>query len=307
MTFMGTLWTLAAVIAALAAACIGDLISEEIRCRLDRLPQRLIRLAVRRVPADLRRELYDEWTAELEEVLRGAQAPPITRLVLGTLFAGGLLRVAGDIGRQLTASEKGDTATPHSSRHVLNPLPALVLVLGVLVVAASLVWLGAPERTNGGPPTAGGAIVAPPGYTSTRDPGSGISLAVPNGWTRSQFNNNTFWTAPDRNSFIQIDTTVWADSSNQQALRAEADVKRRSDAFGDYSQKGIEDLTYQGQPATDWEFTFTAANKQKIHAQERFVRLGGHTYAVYFRVPDSAWLSSADRVNVLYQTFRASG
>jgi hypothetical protein len=299
MTFMGAVWTVIAVVAALAMACIGDLISEEIRYRLDRLPHGLIRLAVRRVPADLRGDLYDEWTAELHEVLRGAKAPPITRLVLGTFFAGGLLRVAGDIGRQLTSSERpeeDDAATLRSSRHVANLLPALAL--GVLVVAAPLLWQGFTEGNNGGP-------AVPAGYTITGVRGSGFSLAVPNGWTHSQFRNNTFWTAPDRNSFIQIDATAWQGSSNQQALRAEADTKRRSDAFRDYSQKRVEDLTYQGQPATDWEFTFTATGNQEIHAQERFVRLGGRTFGLYFRTPESAWLSSAERVNVLYQTFRA--
>jgi hypothetical protein len=178
-------------------------------------------------------------------------------------------------------------------------------------VAAPLLWLGLTERKNGEPHGDGGlAIAVPHGYTSVRGPGFSLgsfSLAVPHGWTRSQLNNNTFWTSPDRNSFIQIDTTAWPGSPNQQALRAEADAKRRSDAFGDYSQRRVEDLRYQGQPATDWEFTFTATDKQKIHAQERFVRLGEQTYALYFRTPKSAWLPSADRLNVLYQTFRSSG
>ena len=172
-----------------------------------------------------------------------------------------------------------------------------------VVVAAVVVWQVFIKDDGQGGTGAQSPATAPTGFTIVRGPG--FSLAAPNGWTRSQLNNNTFWAAPDRNSFIQIDTTAWAGSSNQQAFRAENDAKRRSDAFGDYSQKKVEDLTYQGQPATDWEFTFTATNKQKIHAQERFVRLGGHTYAIYFRAPDSAWLSSADRVNVLYQTFRA--
>ncbi|HZB31150.1 MAG TPA: hypothetical protein VE465_13380 [Streptosporangiaceae bacterium] len=193
----------------------------------------------------------------------------------------------------------------------MNPLLALAVVLGVLVVAAPLLWQGLIERKNGEPHGNGGfAIAVPHGYTSVRGPGfsqGGFSLAVPHGWTRSQLNTITFWVSPDRNSFIQIDTTAWPGSSNQQALRAEADTKRRSDAFGDYRLQRIEDLTYQGLPATDWEFTFTATNKQKIHAQERLVRLGGRTYAIYFRTPDSAWLSSADRLNVLYQTFRSSG
>jgi serine/threonine protein kinase len=174
-----------------------------------------------------------------------------------------------------------------------------------LIIAAIVLWPLLHKDNKGDQNNAGAQspAVAPSGFTTVRGPG--FSLAAPNGWTRSQLNNNTFWTAPDRNSFIQIDTTVWAGSSNQQAFRAESDAKRRSDAFANYSQKRVEDLTYQGQPATDWEFTFTSANNQKIHAQERFVRLGGHTYAIYFRAPDSDWAASANRIDVLYRTFRA--
>jgi serine/threonine protein kinase len=192
-----------------------------------------------------------------------------------------------------------------SRRFVLGGI-AFAVGLG-LVVAGIALW---PQLTKSGGNGGGNGTTAsqspapaPAGYTSVRGPG--FTLAAPTGWKRTQVRNSIFWTAPDGNTFIQVDSAVWSGSSNQQAFRAEADAKRRSDAFGDYTQKRVEDLTYQGQPATDWEFTFIAGNKQKIHAQDRFVRLGGHTYAIYFRAPDSAWLTSADRVNVLYQTFRA--
>jgi hypothetical protein len=83
-------------------ACVGDLASEELRGRLDRLPHALIALAARRAPAEARAELREEWTAELHEILRGAEALPITRLVRGTRYAAGLLRTARVIGRQLS-------------------------------------------------------------------------------------------------------------------------------------------------------------------------------------------------------------
>jgi hypothetical protein len=186
------------------------------------------------------------------------------------------------------------------SAHLLRAALILVLIVAVPLVMRSQLDKSGENSSRASHPTP-----VPSGKGSAHGPG--FSLAVPNGWTRSQVNNNTFWTAPDRNTFIQIDTTPWSGSSNQQAFRAEADVKRRHDAFENYHQKRIEDLIYQGQPATDWEFTFTGTNKQKIHAQERFVRLLGRTYAIYFRAPDSAWASSADTIDLLYRTFRASG
>jgi mycothiol system anti-sigma-R factor len=111
-TAIGAIWTLiVAAVAVLATVCIGDLVSEEVRQRLDRFPHALICLATRRLPDQLRAEQRDEWTAELYEVLRGAEALPITRLLRGTCYAAGLLRTAGDIGRQL-ATPRLDSPVP---------------------------------------------------------------------------------------------------------------------------------------------------------------------------------------------------
>jgi hypothetical protein len=110
---MRILWAvLAAILATLTGtAILGDLVSEEIRVRLDRLPHALIRLAARRLPSDVREDLAEEWTAELHEILRGAEALPVTRLYRGTRYGLGLLRAAPSIGRDLSTS----TATPRAT------------------------------------------------------------------------------------------------------------------------------------------------------------------------------------------------
>jgi hypothetical protein len=54
----------------------------------------LIALAARRAPVEVRAELREEWDAEPHEILRGAEALPITRLVIGTRYAAGLLHTA---------------------------------------------------------------------------------------------------------------------------------------------------------------------------------------------------------------------
>ena len=90
------------VLAALAVTFLSDLISEEIRNRLDRLPRALMRLAARRLPDDVREDLRDDWLAELEIFLHGCEALPVTRLIRGTGFALGLVRAARAIGRDLS-------------------------------------------------------------------------------------------------------------------------------------------------------------------------------------------------------------
>jgi hypothetical protein len=86
---------------------LGDLLSEELRGWLDRVPYGLLRLAARRLPEKLRDDQLIGWVGELHEFLRGAEARPIVRLLRGTKFAVGLLWSAGSIARAL-----GSAATP---------------------------------------------------------------------------------------------------------------------------------------------------------------------------------------------------
>jgi lipopolysaccharide/colanic/teichoic acid biosynthesis glycosyltransferase len=92
---------------ALVTAVVGDLVSEEVRTRLERLPAALVRLAGLWLPANVRDEWTDEWLAELAHILRGTESLPISRLVRGTRFAMGLLRGAPAIGRELGKADEG--------------------------------------------------------------------------------------------------------------------------------------------------------------------------------------------------------
>jgi hypothetical protein len=103
MTAGAAAWAaLVGLIGMLVLACVGDLASEEVRGRLERLPHALIALAARRAPPEMRAELREEWAAELHEILRGAEGLPITRLVRGIQYAAGVLRTARGVGRQLS-------------------------------------------------------------------------------------------------------------------------------------------------------------------------------------------------------------
>ncbi|MFY1698520.1 hypothetical protein [Solwaraspora sp. WMMA2101] len=88
-------------LAGLFVAALGDMISEEVRTRLDQLPHALVRLAARRMPASMRDELLEEWQGELYEFLHGAEAMPVTRLVRGLRYATGLLWTTPKVARAL--------------------------------------------------------------------------------------------------------------------------------------------------------------------------------------------------------------
>jgi hypothetical protein len=108
--------TFGAVIAMIVAA-IMDLVSEELRARLDRVPVALLRLAALRMPKGCREGYLEEWQGELREFLHGDEALPVTRLAKGIHYAGGILAAAGSVRRGILAEARG-----HRTRAALGRL-----------------------------------------------------------------------------------------------------------------------------------------------------------------------------------------
>jgi hypothetical protein len=107
------------LVVAVLLAVIGELVSAEVRARLDRIPLALLAMAARRLPPKQYKALYVEaWLPELRHVLQGDEATPITRLIDGIRFAASLWLLAPMIGRELAndvpyAEHLDHRATPH--------------------------------------------------------------------------------------------------------------------------------------------------------------------------------------------------
>ena len=98
----GFLWAVIGVVGTLVTTVTGDMVSEEIRDRLDHAPQAILHLAARRLDPAQRLTVYDEeWMPELTFILKGDDARPITRLYHGTRYAVGILAVSGRLAKQL--------------------------------------------------------------------------------------------------------------------------------------------------------------------------------------------------------------
>jgi hypothetical protein len=94
-----------AFIGGLGMTAIGDMVSEEVRDRLDHLPHAILRVAARRLDPALRVTVYeDEWLPELTYILKGDEARPVTRLIHGTRYAVGILMSVRRITRYLHPS-----------------------------------------------------------------------------------------------------------------------------------------------------------------------------------------------------------
>ena len=108
------------LLCALIVPVIADLVSEEARGRLEQLPRALIHLATKRLPCEVRSNVGDEWKAELHYILRGSEALPVTRLVLGVRFSVGLIRVATRIGRDLQVAR---------TKRIISEIFSLITIL----------------------------------------------------------------------------------------------------------------------------------------------------------------------------------
>ncbi len=98
----GYVWGGLCILGGLALMALGDLVSEEIRGWLDLIPRGILRMAAARLADVGKTTIYeDEWLPELIYILRGAGSRPITRLIIGTKFALGILASANRIRRRL--------------------------------------------------------------------------------------------------------------------------------------------------------------------------------------------------------------
>lgn len=93
---------LGGIITGVITSVIGELVNEEIRGWLECVPHVILRLAARGLDPARKITIYeDEWLPELTDILKRAEARPITRLITGTTFALGLLITTNRIARHL--------------------------------------------------------------------------------------------------------------------------------------------------------------------------------------------------------------
>jgi hypothetical protein len=103
------------VLGGFVLAAIGDMVSEEIRDRLDHVPHTILRVAARWLDPAQRVTIYDdEWLPELTYILTGDEARPVTRLYHGIRYALGILCSAHWIASQIDRATI-DRATPEAS------------------------------------------------------------------------------------------------------------------------------------------------------------------------------------------------
>ena len=132
------LWAALCFFVGLAMAALGDMVSEEVRDRLDHLPHAILRLAAGRLTASQRTTIYhDEWLPELTYILKGDEARPITRLIIGTRYALGVLANASRIASHLHRGPTQVASSPRSTGVRSSLRGRYIYMLVLLPVAAA--------------------------------------------------------------------------------------------------------------------------------------------------------------------------
>lgn len=102
-------WLLTAVVVLVVAlplrSAVAEMCKEEIRTRLELLPYGLIRLAIWRLPRNVRGDVGGEWRGELAFILQDTDGLPLTRLARGVRYAASLLLSARSVGLELSGDE----------------------------------------------------------------------------------------------------------------------------------------------------------------------------------------------------------
>ncbi len=125
-------WAIIGFLVALITTAVSNLVTEELRSRLDLMPYAVLRLAIRRLPAELRKNVGDEWLAELHHILHRTESLPLTRVVSAVLYTLGLLHTARRIGRGLRGIRTSAVTIP---RKPVSDLVARVRVTPVRAVS----------------------------------------------------------------------------------------------------------------------------------------------------------------------------
>jgi hypothetical protein len=125
----GFVWFALSVALMFLGAALGDLVSEEIRGWLDRVPHAVLRLATLRLDQADREATYREvWGPGLDYFLRGDESRPITRLIQGMKFAVSLAwRVrSGDAAPPDPVAGEARAGRP-STQHLCDIAPVCLL------------------------------------------------------------------------------------------------------------------------------------------------------------------------------------
>ncbi|MER5308322.1 hypothetical protein ABT034_11090 [Streptomyces sp. NPDC002773] len=158
-----------------------------------------------------------------------------------------------------------------------------------------------PSDTSASP----GGDVPPPGYRAVEDL-KGFTIAVPEGWDRTESDQGVFYNAPDRRSLLQVFVVTESGLTPYEALRG-ASEDGRANKPG-YQEISLEQVTGEaGAPADSVELVYAYdrddGSRRKV-VDRAFTAADGTHYAILAAGPESAWPKQREVLRVALDSFR---
>ncbi|MFI1966733.1 serine/threonine-protein kinase [Streptomyces pathocidini] len=149
----------------------------------------------------------------------------------------------------------------------------------------------ASASTSASASPAAGPSPVPDGYHLVEEEQFGMSVPVPDGWTRKRI--------PDSDEIAYVDPTglvglriAMLDLASTDPLQHWKDDEAKSLSEGKlpgYRQLRMQRTTYRGRPAAIWEFTWQGRAREYRAADLGFGRPGASEYAIYLSAPSDRW------------------
>ncbi|MFF0472334.1 hypothetical protein [Streptomyces sp. NPDC004284] len=143
----------------------------------------------------------------------------------------------------------------------------------------------------------------PPGYHGVEDP-QGFTIAVPEGWNRTESDQGVFYNAPDGQSLVQVFVVHEAGLTPYDALRG-ASEDGRTNKPG-YEELSLERVTGEpGAPADSAELVYAydrEGGRRKV-VDRAFTGADGNHYAILAAGPETAWPKQREVLRVALDHF----
>lgn len=225
-----------------------------------------------------------------------------------------------------TRPDRADDLAPPASKSGANrgrrrtvALSALAVTLAACLAAGAVWWLNgradgpgkqasgseattptsstsptAPTTPTSGTspdPSSGSSFSVPPvpaGYV-LKQPDSGISVPVPEDWTRKALaGGEVGYIDPTGLVGLRVNVIEFAGTDPLQHWRETEEEQTARDNAG-YERVRMAETTFRGRPAGYWEFTFEGRQRKYRAAELAFASADGTQYVIYLSAPDARW------------------
>ncbi|MGW8768442.1 serine/arginine repetitive matrix protein 2 [Streptomyces sp. NPDC055815] len=226
--------------------------------------------------------------------------------------------------------ESGGWAYPAPPAPAARPRPRAALAAGVAVavvaagsVGAWLLWGGkegdgggtvaSPPATVSSPPETQSPTTSepssapapapapedepPPGYRVQQDL-KGFTIAVPEGWNRTESDQGVFYNAPDGRSLVQVFVVQEPGLTPYEALRGASEDGRAN-------KPGYQELSLErvGSDAAELVYAYDRDGGRRKVVDRAFVASDGNQYAILAAGPEPSWPKQREILKVALASF----